>query len=220
MKVELVIFDLDGVLVDTEPLYIDISRKLFSKLGINIPLHDHYKFVGISPWKMWHEIQTQFNIDETVEYLVSMEKQEQYLRLKQDNHLMSINGTVDLLRQIKGLCIPMSLASSSNHKIIDLITTILNIRYFFDLIVSGDDVIEGKPAPDIYYKVADLMMVRPERCIVIEDSINGITSAKSAGMYCIGYNNPSATQDVSSADLVINDFSPDSRATILELLRD
>ncbi len=214
-----VVFDLDGVMVNTEPVYIEVTRDLFRKLGISIPLHEHYKFVGISPWKMWQKIRDQFNLPESVEFLVHMEKREQYKRLKHLNQLKPINGIVDLLEQLKGLRLLIALASSSNHQIIEFVTTALQIRKYFEVVVSGDDVVEGKPAPNIYLKVAELMGVLPESCVAIEDSANGIASAKSAGMYCIGYENSSSgPQDLSGADLVINDFSPGSRAKILQIV--
>ena len=97
--------------------------------------------------------------------------------------------------------IPMAVASSSSLSIIDKVLDKLALREYFTLIATGDEVPASKPAPDIFLLAAQRLGCKPEACWVIEDSYNGVTAAKAAGMHCIGFYNPhSGNQDISAAD--------------------
>jgi beta-phosphoglucomutase-like phosphatase (HAD superfamily) len=115
----------------------------------------------------------------------------------------------------------MAVASSSSRDIVDLILSKLAIYRFFAATVSGKDVAQGKPAPEIFLKAAADLGVEPRNCIVIEDSPAGIAGAKAAGMICIGFANPNSGRlDLSDADLILDDFSPESRLKVKELVSD
>lgn len=101
----------------------------------------------------------------------------------------------------------MALASSNNRKTVDLIVEKFNLDKYLSVIMSGEDVKEGKPNPEIFIKTAEKLGLSPTDCIVIEDAENGVLAAKSAEMKCIGLKNPgSGNQDLSKADLVVNSF--------------
>jgi beta-phosphoglucomutase-like phosphatase (HAD superfamily) len=101
----------------------------------------------------------------------------------------------------------LAIASSSPLEMIRLVVQKLDIAEYFDLLLSGDNVKQGKPFPDIYNRSAALLRVVPQNCVVIEDSNNGAKAAKSANMRCIGFQNPtSGNQDLSICDLVVNSF--------------
>jgi len=115
---------------------------------------------------------------------------------------------IDFLDLVKQRGYTIAIASSGLKKNIDLILQKLNIVEYFDLIVSGEQVIKGKPEPDIFLTISEHYHINPNDCIVIEDSKNGVLAAKAAGMYCVGYYNPgSGKQDLSKADLIINHFN-------------
>ena len=110
-------------------------------------------------------------------------------------------------------------ASSSSKSTIHLIIEKLRLSTYFQFLVSGTEVANGKPHPDIFLKAAQLHNVSPENCIVIEDSQNGIMGAKRAGMTCVGFRNPgSGQQDLSEADIVIDDYNRKSIDSIIGLL--
>ena len=101
----------------------------------------------------------------------------------------------------------LAVASSAKRERIELVLNRFELTSYFDVIVSGYEVSNSKPHPDIFLKAAEKLKVDPKECIVIEDSANGIRAAKLANMFWIGYNNPISNQDLSEADIIINDFN-------------
>lgn len=198
---------MDGVLVDSEPLYLDVNQFFFKQNGFEINVEEYKSFIGISATKMWSYIKEKFNLTQTNEELKELEKERKYEKLKETD-LVPTAGVVDFLEILKKNDYILTIASSAMRKNIDLILDKLDIKKYFDFIVSGEDVTRGKPNPDIFLKVANHYDKLPTDCIVIEDSTNGVLAAKSAGMFCIGYNNPnSGKQDLSKADLIVDNFN-------------
>jgi HAD superfamily hydrolase (TIGR01509 family) len=215
-----IIFDMDGVLIDTEPIYINLRKSLFKKLGITLCLEEHHDFVGISPWKMWQILRERFKLSESIEQLVQIEKEEQYKKLRSEKKIEPIPGTITLLNSLKDMDKNLAIASSSSKKIVTFILDKLSFNHYFDTIVCGDQISEGKPAPFIFLKVANLMGVKPSDCVIIEDSKNGVTGANAAGMLCIAYQNlKSGRQDLSKAEMIVKDFSFASVQRILKLVK-
>jgi len=203
---KLIIFDLDGVLLDSEKLYMDMNRKFFRELGANISLETHQAFVGISATKMWTTIKERSNLPQTVEELKEMEKELKFKTLF-ETKLSPSKGVMDFLENLKDDQHTLAIASSGLRKNIELILKKLKMNGYFELIVSGEEVTKGKPEPDIFLKVSDHFGRKPADCIVIEDSTNGVMAAKSAGMVCLGYFNPnSGNQDLTKADFVFESF--------------
>jgi HAD superfamily hydrolase (TIGR01509 family) len=214
-----VIFDMDGVLVDTEPVYFGISKRFFSNIGIRISDEELSGFVGISAKEMWGTLCVKYNLEQPVDELIRREKEEQYHEFSTMPTLTPIEGIPALLEAMRGLRVSLSIASSSPRKIIDLILEKTNLTSFFSAIVSGEEVDKGKPHPNIFLLSSIRLEVEPVDCLVIEDSPHGIAGAKAAGMKCIGFQNlNSGNQDLSHADLVIKDFSQSSIEKMLNLL--
>ncbi|MGH7740338.1 MAG: HAD family hydrolase [bacterium] len=203
---KIIIFDLDGVLLDSEEFYMDMNQKFFKELGADISLEEHQTFVGISATKMWAYIKEKANLSQTVEELKALERELKHKTLL-ETKLVSSNGVVEFLKRLKASQYTLAIASSEFRKNIELILNKLGVTEFFDLIVSGEDVANGKPAPDIFLKVSSHYGREPGDCVVIEDSTNGVMAAKSASMTCLAYFNPtSGKQDLSRADLVFDHF--------------
>jgi HAD superfamily hydrolase (TIGR01509 family) len=119
--------------------------------------------------------------------------------------LEAITGIPELLLKLQKASIPTAVASSSPMEFIKVIINNLNLNNYFQFLLSGDEVEHGKPAPDIYLTAAKRLDVLPSDCFVLEDSHNGATAAKRAGMTCIGFQNPnSGKQDLSIADVLVN----------------
>lgn len=203
---KLIIFDMDGVLLDSEKIYMDMNQHFFKQLGVQISLEEHQTFVGISATKMWTHIKEKFNLTQSVEELKELEKELKHTTLK-EQHLAPTSGVIDFLDFLKQRGNTITIASSGLRKNIDLILSKLAIGHYFDFVISGEQVVRGKPEPDIFLKVAARYQQQPSRSIVIEDSTNGVLAAKAAGMFCIGYYNPnSGNQDLSKADMIIDTF--------------
>lgn len=203
-----VIFDMDGVIIDSEPIYFKAGNELFKYLGLDVSEEEHHSYVGISSKDMWSDIRNKHKIDLSTEELVEMEMSIyiDYLLSKKDEE--PIPGVVELIEDLYKNNVNLALASSSSIKSIKIVLDMFNLGKFFKTIVSGYEVENGKPAPDIFLYAAKRLGVRSGDCIVIEDSENGIEAAKSAGMKCIGFKNlNSGKQDLSSADMVIDSFS-------------
>lgn len=203
---ELVIFDLDGVLLNSEKLYMDMNQRFFKELGASISLEEHQTFVGISANKMWGYIKEKAQLRQSVDELKELEKQLKFKTLLETD-LVPSDDVLDFLNRLKTQQVTLAIASSGLRKNIDLILTKLNVNKYFDLIVSGEEVTKGKPEPDIFLKVSDHFQKQPVDCIVIEDSTNGVKAAKAAGMTCFAYFNPtSGAQNLTKADFVFDHF--------------
>ncbi len=202
----LIIFDLDGVIIDSEYLYFNMTRNLFKSLKIDISIDEQYNFVGISAKIMWSYLKEQYSLNYSVEELIGIEK-EQKFRILNSYELQPIQGVVNFIERLKQENYKIAIASSGMKKNVDLILQKLRINNSFDYVVTGEQVEKGKPDPDIFLVTADKFRVHPSNCIVIEDSNNGVTAAKKAGMVCIGViNSNSGNQDLSHADLRIDKF--------------
>jgi HAD superfamily hydrolase (TIGR01509 family) len=203
---KLVIFDMDGVLLDSESLYMGMNQQWFKEIGVNLSLEKHRQFVGVSAKIMWQYLVDEFNLPGTVQEYIQAEKELKYKTLLAAD-LKPTDGLIDFLNHLKTKNHKITLASSSLYENIDLILTKLNVAKYFEFIVSGGQVTKGKPEPDIFLKVSAHYDMPVQNCLVIEDSTNGVVAAKAAGMFCIGYNNPtSGNQDLAKADVIINSF--------------
>lgn len=205
-----VIFDMDGVIIDSEPEHLRSEQELFKALGIVMAEDDHLEeFVGTTSHYMWGALKNRFSLPQTVEELVKSERESYY------NFLISRNHTIDLIKGAKELIqdlykngVTLAIASSSPMNVIEAVVDMYGIREYFVELVTGDYVERSKPNPDIFLYAARKVESMPEECIVIEDSANGVLAAKRAGMKCIGYKNlNSGNQNLSPADLIINSFN-------------
>jgi len=114
---------------------------------------------------------------------------------------------MEIISYLKNRKIKLALASSSSLYLINLILQKMHLKSIFDVVLSGEEVANGKPFPDIFIKTAELLNVQPDRCVVIEDSKNGVTAAKNAGMLCIGFKSPnSKNQDINRSDYIVADL--------------
>jgi len=218
MTHKLVIFDMDGVLIDSEVFYREINLQLFDKLGVAITEDEYNSFVGIGSPRMWQYVKEKGKLSQSIEKLIQQEKETTH-RYLSEKPLEPMQGIPALLEVLQQKDYRIALASSSSRKNIELIIQKIKISQYFDFIVSGEEVQNGKPAPDIFQKAAAHFDIPAENCYVIEDSHNGMRGAKAAGMYCIGLQNPnSGNQDLSACDLVVESFEGEDLRKIFALL--
>ncbi|MDA3847662.1 MAG: HAD family phosphatase [Vallitaleaceae bacterium] len=201
------IFDMDGVIIDSEPIHTALDIKMLAGYGIEISAQEIEKFIGISSKVTWEILKNRFQLEATVDELV-----EESIQLKLHNLSISgikpITGIVTLLNTVRDLGIPMAVASSSPESYIKEVLKVCGIHDYFTHVVSGQHVANSKPAPDIFLKTAELLGAKPQECIVIEDSTHGISAAKVAGMYCVGFDNVnSKNQVLDQADMIVQRIS-------------
>lgn len=211
------IFDMDGVLIDSEPIYQVANDELFASLGISLEKDEYASFVGTNTEFMWTKLKNKYDLPQPLEYLIKISKKVRLEALENIYTLEPIDGVVRFLELLKAKGYRMAVASSSPKNQIELVTGKLNIKRFFDTLVSGDEVTHSKPAPDIFLKASEILDVKPEDCFVVEDSTNGAIAAKKGNMKCIGYANPcSFNQDLRIADIVIKSFKELTSDSLLD----
>ena len=188
-----VIFDLDGVIIDSEPLHFRLETQMFTELGITMTDSEYKSYIGTNGHDMFSQIKERFGLNRSVEELVKEERR-RYLDILKEEDIPVIPGIPELVGALSDAGMHLAVASSAPHEQIDLVMdgsdTEDGLGRFFPVRVSGDDVDRSKPHPAIFLKTAELLGIAPEDCWVIEDSENGIISALSAGMSCIAFENP------------------------------
>lgn len=201
--IKALIFDMDGVIIDSEPIHFESDRITMREYGIEISDDVLIRYVGVTNPAMWAELKELYNLDSSIDELLEKQLKHKF-DLFGTRKLKAIDGICELVNLLKEKGIKIGLASSSPRVFIELILKNLEIIDFFDVIVSGDDVLKSKPEPDIFLRASKLLGVEPKDCMVIEDSEHGVKAAKSAGMKCIGYINVnSGNMDLSYADLQV-----------------
>lgn len=201
-----VIFDMDGVIIDSEPFHLEVNKELFSELGIKFSDREYARYIGVSNNDMFRELKRKYNLRHPVKKMSGMQMKGflSYIE-KNPNKEKPVPGVIPLLKNLKKNRIKIALASSSNMKIIKTVLKMFKITNYFGAIVSGEKLNKSKPAPEIFIKTAKRLNIKPENCVVIEDATHGITAAKAAGMKCVGLKNPnSGSQNLSKADMVVN----------------
>jgi len=199
-----IIFDMDGVLLDSEPMHQEIIYETFQLEGIPFDKAYIQTLTGMSAFPMWEKVKHDAQRSESVEELIKFHRDYFFKRLPEVK-VPLVPHVKDVLEKFKNEGKHLSLASSSGRKLIDIFTQQTNIAHYFEVIMSGDDVKYSKPNPEIFLKVAQWYGLPATQFTVIEDSTNGVKAAKSAGMQCVGFQNPlSGGQDLSQADLLIH----------------
>lgn len=205
--IKTVVFDMDGVIIDSEPIHMDIQEQLFSQYRIALSKEEYQAYIGRSSKNMWQELIPKFDLEITVEQVLALDKSRYHQKLRETPGISPIPGIPELLQALADCSINLILASSSTRESIDLVLQLFRLEEFFNHRISGADLTWSKPHPQIFQEAARMVSCIPEDCVVIEDSRHGVAAAKSAGMYCVGFRNPnSGDQDLSMSDLIVDDF--------------
>lgn len=201
--IKAVIFDMDGLMVDTEPLYSQAMQQVAIKRGKSFTLELKQKMMGRVAIDSMRIFKEALRLDESPEEILE-EREEIYGKLIADG-VNPMPGLFKVLELLNKMGIKKAIASSSKRCWIELIINKLGIEKQFEIIVCGQEIERGKPNPDIYLLAAKKLNIRPEECLVLEDTVSGLTGAKAANMKCIAIPNQ-FTQglDFSSADIILN----------------
>lgn len=199
-----VIFDMDGVIIDSEPIHTITKMQTFKHYDIPFAEKDCEKYMGQTTKSLFAALIKQHNRDISVAEMVA-HKYKLYLDILENNKsIQPIEGILDLLSYLKQEAIPTAIGSSSGREIIDAVVKKFQLKSYFQSIISGADLPKSKPDPAVYLLTADRLDVLPTDCIVIEDTSSGVQAAKAAGMYCIAHQNKnSGCQDLRQADIIV-----------------
>ncbi|MDN6194126.1 MAG: HAD family phosphatase [Alkalibacterium sp.] len=199
-----VILDMDGVIVDSAPLHQKVEADLLEELGGSMTREEKEAFVGTTDYHLWSTLKERYGLEPSVEEMIQMKKK----RFLGEIHTISlVDGFEKVLNSLTKKGYLIALASSNNRKAVDKIVEQFQLDSYLETTMSGEDVKNGKPNPEIFLKTAAIMKVDPKECLVIEDAKNGVEAAKRAGMKCIGFDNPSSgKQDLSKADIVLKSY--------------
>jgi HAD superfamily hydrolase (TIGR01509 family) len=205
--IEAVVFDLDGVLLDSEQVWDEVREELVKERGGRWHDQAQTAMMGMSSVEWSRYMHDELDLPEPPEEISA----EVVRRLDEvyRKRLPLIDGAHEAVERLAARW-PLGLASSSNREVIDLVLDLSGLARFFRVTVSSEEVPRGKPAPDVYLEAARGLGVPPERCAAVEDSHNGIRSAKAAGMRVIAIPNqhyPPGEEALALADVTLGSLA-------------
>ena len=201
-----IIFDMDGVLIDSEPLHAKAAVMALKRFGISISIDYCYRFIGTTTRHMYETVIETYHPQVSLDELIQADHECKDYLIRTEGY-PAIPYICRLVRDIRAAGLLTAVASSSTMEEIKANTAAIGISDCFDRLISGTQVPNPKPAPDIFLKAAADLGVLPEETIIIEDSSFGIRAGKAAGAACVGFaNQNSGKQDLSQADLIVEGF--------------
>lgn len=204
--IKAVIFDMDGVIINSEPLWEKTERILLGRRDIEYNPTYRDKIVGLNQNDSASLLKNTFKLPESIQALI--DERIGILISIYEKELELIPGVLRLATELKETGFLLALASSSPYRVVDFVVDRFSLNELFQVVVSGDMIELGKPNPDIYQCAAKRLGVNPHECVAIEDSINGVKSAKGAGLVCIAIPDKRLTQkDFQIADLVVESLN-------------
>ena len=201
-NIKAVIWDMDGVIVDTAPYHFNAWQEAFRKKGAKYTAEDFRRNFGQRNDSIIRNILGD-GISQSELDTISEEKEMDF-RKKVRQNIKPLSGAVELMKLLIEHGFKMALASSAPHENINLQTEGLGISNWFQSIISGEDVTEGKPSPQSFLLAAQRLGAEPKNCVVIEDAMAGVTAAKRAGIRCLAVTNTNPERSLMEADLVVD----------------
>jgi beta-phosphoglucomutase family hydrolase len=212
-RLEAVIWDMDGIIADTGPYHLMAWQEVFPQRGMHYSDEDFRRNFGKRNDTIIR-IVTEGKLSDDEVNAIAREKEAIY-RQKVAPNLKPLPGVLEKLATLHEYGVRIALASSAPIENVDLVIDNLNIRECFEVIVWGREVTEGKPSPQGFLLAAERLGVEPANCLVIEDSIAGVTAARRAGMKCLAVTNTHPRSKLTEADIVVDSLE---KVTIADLI--
>lgn len=208
MSLKAVLFDMDGVIVDSEPLHRKAFYSTFEDLDIEVSLEVYTSFAGASTQNIADKLINMYNLSVPASFI--MDSKRKYFKeyFYGDSDFDLIPGVRKLIEHFHENGIKLIVASSATKNTIEMVFDKFGLDKYFLGRISGADLVESKPNPEIFIRAAKIADVPVENCMVIEDATNGIKAARAAGIFCTAFKSPHThLQDYSLANLVVEDFA-------------
>jgi HAD superfamily hydrolase (TIGR01509 family) len=204
ISAQAVIFDMDGVIVDSEPrherAFFEVVRELgYESLGLKFA-----DYIGRSDKELWIDFVAKHRPAQSLEELLAMKRKRVIEIIRREQPLF--DGLLPLVQKLAE-CYRLALASGSERAVIEEVLNLEALHRYFPVVVSGSEVSRGKPAPDIFLRTAELLGVLPKDCCVVEDSKPGIAAALAAGMQVIAITNTHPAEELRHATHVVSAYS-------------
>ena len=208
--IKAIIFDFDGVITDSEPVHLKMFQQVLSELSISISKQEYYEtYLGMDDKGCFTTVLQTHGLDASHEVIQSLiDKKAKFMMEYLQNSVFIYPGVVDFVNKAKDR-FRLAIASGALRHEIEFVLQQAGINYAFDLIVSAEDVIYGKPDPECFNKALERLndssglQLKPGECVVIEDSIAGIEGTLAAGMKCIAVTNTYGTDRLTMADRIV-----------------
>jgi HAD superfamily hydrolase (TIGR01509 family) len=183
MKFQAIVFDLDGLMVDSEPLSMKAWQKLLAEFGHSLEEEDYPSLIGIDGDSTINLLRQKMDIPLNNGEI--MDLHDRYWIAIAREEVQPVSGLSDLVEAFKSRDYKLGVASNSRSEYVHAVLDTIELKEDFHCVMSSDQVQRGKPAPDVYQAVAACLGVEPEVCLALEDSPTGLKSALAAGMRCI-----------------------------------
>jgi beta-phosphoglucomutase len=201
-----VIFDMDGVIIDSEPVYQSLNKEIFKQLGIEVEDWFQLEYIGVTRWMKWQLLKERYHLQESIDELLEIQNRI-FSQTTWDYQSLLFSEVIPLLEKLQSFNISIALASSTERCKVNIVLEQCGLKGYFKETITGDEVVKGKPDPEIFLAAAKKLKLPPVRCIVIEDSFNGLLAAKRANMYGIGIRHQNIKVDLSIADQIVDSLA-------------
>jgi len=208
--IKAIIFDMDGVIVNSEPLWKIVNFEIYRKYKIFMDDKIYEKVIGRVEEEVFGPFFEEKGFSgkelEEINKKAIKERRELFMK-KAEKRLEMFKGAKEKIIELKNKGYKLAIATSSFKSLMDLVVDKFEIREYFDILYSAEDVKNGKPNPEIYLKTMNKLNVKPNETVIIEDSINGIKAAKASGAYCIAVETTNPKEKLIVADKVIKEIN-------------
>jgi len=216
-KIAAVIWDMDGVIADTAPHHLHAWRETFARRGIDFAEADFMRGFGIRNDAIIKNVLGEQTTEAEIE-AIAQEKEATFRGII-GHDIKPLPGVLELIRALYEKGIRMAIASSTVIENIRLIIGSLGITKYFQSVITGHDVTEGKPHPQVFLLAAQKLGAKPKNCLVIEDAVAGIKAAKGAGMYCVAITSSHPREKLKEADLIVDTLEEVTIKNLEKLLK-
>lgn len=210
MAIKAVIFDMDGTIINTEPVWLSAAENLLKKRSISLDTQEQAKLQnalhGAGLYNISTYIKETFDLPETVEQLC--DEQQSSVEDIFDEKIVFIDGFKTFIKKVIDCNLARAIATNTGIETVKRISNNLGLEQYFNghMYTITHVNLVGKPSPDVYLYAAHKLGYKPSECIAIEDSLPGVTAAQNAGMFCIGINSSGNKQNIAHADLVVEGY--------------
>jgi HAD superfamily hydrolase (TIGR01509 family) len=200
-----VIFDMDGVIVDSEPRHAKAFLEVLREIGFEQPPAVNWDdYVGRSDFEVWQDFIAKFNPEHSLEQLLKMKRDRVLEIIRREEPIFA--GLAELVEKLSQVC-KLGLASGSERPVVEAVLSLQDLRSFFSAVVTASEIKRGKPDPEIFLRTAELLGVTPADCWVIEDSKPGVKAGLAAGMRVIAITNTHPARELKGATRVVKDYA-------------